>query len=216
MRSRVWLCAVGVPGCFLLASCAARVEVPEPESVEQVEQFSVWAAERSEPYGVPERALRSYAFAAWTVQQESGCQVGWPTMAALGKVLSDHGEAQGSQVAEDGVTTVALRGLGTALGPEAIVADTDGGETDGDSTRDVPVGPMQIMPSRWEQFRLSTEPGKEPNPDDIDDAALTMASIVCKGGDLSTPEGWDRGMISVVDDMEKVKEIHRVSKEFSR
>lgn len=216
MRSRMRASALGVVGSLLLVSCAARIEVPEPEPVQQVEQFSAWAAERSEPYGVPERALRAYAFAAWKVQQESGCQVGWPTMAALGKVLSNHGEAQGSRINDDGTTTVALRGLGTALRPAAVVADTDGGETDGDSTRDVPVGPLQIMPSRWEQFRLSTEPGKDPNPDDIDDAALTMASIVCKGGDLSTPDGWDRGIISVVDDMEKVKEIHGVAKEFSR
>ena len=70
---------------------------------------------------------------------------------------------------------------------------------------------MQIMPSRWEQYRMSTEPGKPPNPDDIDDSALSAATMVCMGGDVTTPEGWDRGVTSIVEDSEKVKEVHALS-----
>ncbi|WP_257203435.1 hypothetical protein [Corynebacterium cystitidis] len=208
--------SVAVVGVLLLTGCSARVEAPEPETHQQVDQFSSWAADRSEPYEIPERALRAYAFAAWKVREDSGCEVGWPTIAALGTVLSDHGQAQGTTLNEDGTTTTELRGLGTALKPNEMVEDTDGGQIDGTTNRDVPVGPFQIMPSRWEQYATSTEADQPANPDDIDDAALTTAIIVCQGGDLTTPDGWDRGITAIVDDPETVKEIHAVAKEYSR
>lgn len=199
-----------------LPGCAPRLEPPEPQRYPAVEVVADWSRQRAEPYGIPERQLKAYAYAAWFVEQQNGCAVGWPTIAAVGQVASDHGRAHGSEVDEDGFTTVELRGLEVMGLPPVVVSDTDSGATDGDKARDIAVGPMQIMPSRWEQFATSTEAGRTPDPDNIDDAALTAASILCAAGDPATSEGWDEGVRRFFYSPEAVIEVNRIASELSR
>lgn len=206
----VGVCAFGV------AACAPRLEPPVPEKIPAVNTVSEWSRSRADPYGIPERQLRAYAYAAWRVQEDNGCQLGWPTLAAVGQVASDHGRAQGSVVGDDGQTSTPLRGLPIMKMPPLTVPDTDNAATDGDTTRDVAVGPMQIMPSRWEQHASSPEEGRTPNPDNIDDAALTAARIMCEAGNPATPEGWDEGVKRIFHTPEAVKAVHHVAKELSR
>lgn len=199
-----------------LLGCAPRLEPPEPQRFPQIEVVADWSRQRAAPYGIPERQLMAYAYAALQVESQSGCTVGWPTIAAIGQVASDHGRVEGSEVGEDGLTTEKLRGLEVMQLPPIVVSDTDSGATDGDDTQDVAVGPMQIMPSRWEQFAASPEPGRTPDPDNIDDAALTAAHILCAAGDPSNPEGWDEGVKRFFYSPEAVMEVHRVASELSR
>ncbi|MFD4433481.1 murein transglycosylase, partial [Nocardia sp. NPDC058497] len=105
------------------------------------------------PYGIPETALQSYAYAASVLDRSApDCHIGWPTLAAIGAVMSDHGSADGSTLAADATVSPNLRGLRRARVELPTVADTDGGRIDGDRTQDVPMGPMQLMPSVWEQW----------------------------------------------------------------
>ncbi|MDO5670435.1 MAG: hypothetical protein Q4G50_10555 [Corynebacterium sp.] len=203
--------------CLSTSACSARLEPSPPVLHKDVDQMQQWSSSRAEPYGIPERQLRAYAFAAWRIHQDSGCQVGWPTLAALGSVLSDHGRIDAGEVTEDGSTTVALRGL-NLVHPDRPqeVPDTDAGTVDGDSQRDIPVGPLQIMPSRWEQFGISAEPGRPADPDNVDDAALTTARILCTAGDPTTPEGWDSGLKEIDPDPEFITAVHARAKEYSR
>ncbi|MDO5669798.1 MAG: hypothetical protein Q4G50_07325 [Corynebacterium sp.] len=203
--------------CLSTSACSDRLEPAPPVRHKDVDQMQQWSSSRAEPYGIPERQLRAYAFAAWSSAQESGCQVGWPTLAALGALLSDHGRVNGAEVGEDGATTVALRGL-NLMRPEhpQEVPDTDAGIIDGDSHRDIPVGPLQIMPSRWEQFGVSAEPHRPADPDNIDDAALTTAHILCTAGDPTSPEGWDAGLKEIDPDPEFIKAVHARAQEYSR
>lgn len=200
----------------LLTGCVERLEPVVPTAEQRVNQVAEWSDDRSQPYNIPERSLRGYAYAAWLVKEDSTCVIGWPTLAAIGQVYSDHGRALGASISEAGKVSIPQRGLDN-MGPgKPIVPDTDGGSTDGDPVNDIAVGPMQIMPSRWEQFAESTEPGKIPDPDDIDDAALTTARILCSAGNPSTPEGWDAGITMIAPNPEVVKHIHAIAKEYSR
>lgn len=217
-RSRLKLAATG--GVIVLAatltSCADRLEPPTPEKHRQTESMSEWAQTRAKPYGIPQRQLEAYAYAANKVEQDSGCGIGWPTLAALGFVLSNHGRAHGSKVGANGLTTLPLRGLAPAAEGKRQVTDTDAGEIDGDSKRDVPVGPMQIMPSRWEESGTAVEPGAKPNPDNIDDASLTTAVLLCGAGDVNSPDGWVKAMAKINPDKKFLKEVHAKAKEYSR
>lgn len=214
-RSVVLTLAV-VIGAASVTGCTPRLVPPVPEQHAEVETVSEWSHRRAEPYGIPERQLRAYAYAAWRVESDGGCAVGWPTIAAIAQIASDHGRADGSTVGEDGVTTVPLRGLHVLDLPPVIVPDTDAGATDGDPINDVAVGPMQIMPSRWEQFSEAAEPGTRPNPDNVDDAALTAARIICAAGNPTTPEGWDEGVKRFFYSPEHIKAVHAVASELSR
>ena len=96
------------------------------------------------------------------------------------------------------------------------VADTDAGLFDGDPTKDIPIGPLQIMPSRWEQFNAAVEPDAKPNPDNINDASLTLAGFLCSVGDPSTPDGWANGVQQINANPEFVKHVHAIAKKYSR
>lgn len=196
-----------------MAGCADRLEPPVPVTYAETDQVKEWSTSHAAPYDIPERALRAYAFAVVKTSEE-GCDLGWPTVAALGSILSNHGYMHGSTLGEDGVSTIPLRDLDPIR--FAPVADTDQGRIDGTAEFDIPVGPMQIMPSRWEQYETVAEPGEKPNPDNIDDAALTVAKQLCVTGDLGNSEGWDTAVKNISADPEFVKAVHARASEYSR
>lgn len=205
----------------MLAGCADRLEPPAPITYADTDAVTDWATSHAGPYGIPKRALAGYAYAAWSTDQTGGCGLGWPTLAALGAILSDHGRAFGSEIAENGTTTIPLRGL-NFTNPEfpMVVPDTDQGRIDGDGTIDIPVGPMQIMPSRWEQFATLADTnapqGATPNIDNIDDSSLTTATILCAAGDMSNSEAWDSAIKGINPNPEFVKAVHAKAEEYSR
>ena len=203
--------------CLTTTACVDRLEPPLPPPHRQIEQVQDWSHKRSGPYDIPETALRAYAYAAWAVAKQKNCNLGWPTLAALGESLSNHGRANDSQLGDDGTTTVPLRGLNLfdPAHPQEV-ADTDAGLFDGDPTKDIPIGPLQIMPSRWEQFNAAVEPDAKPNPDNINDASLTLAGFLCSVGDPSTPDGWANGVQQINANPEFVKHVHAIAKKYSR
>ena len=203
--------------CLTTTACVDRLEPPLPPTHRQIEQVQDWSHKRSGPYDIPETALRAYAYAAWAVAKQKNCNLGWPTLAALGESLSNHGRANDSQLGDDGTTTVPLRGLNLfdPAHPQEV-ADTDAGFFDGDPTKDIPIGPLQIMPSRWEQFNAAVEPDAKPNPDNINDASLTLAGFLCSVGDPSTPDGWANGVQQINANPEFVKQVHAIAKKYSR
>ena len=193
--------------------CADRIEPPVPVTYLETDKLKDWSESHAQPYGIPERSLRAYSYAAVKVGEEK-CELGWPTIAAIGAVVSHHGFVHGSKIQEDGTSTIPLRNVDIA--PIAIVADTDQGRIDGTNEFDIPVGPLQIMPSRWEQFEAAAEPGTTPNPDSVDDSALVMARQICSFGNLKNPNGWDEAVKSISADPEFVKAVHEKATEYSR
>jgi membrane-bound lytic murein transglycosylase B len=152
-----------------------------------------WVASIAGRTRIPTRALSAYVDAqlAATVTTPS-CHIGWTMLAGIGGVESNHGRFGGASLRPDGTTTVPILGppLNGTHGNKAIPATSAGEQLDGDPQYDHAVGPMQFLPSTWTKWGMSAS-GGVPNPNNIDDAALTAASYLCAaGGDLSTPTGW--------------------------
>jgi membrane-bound lytic murein transglycosylase B len=152
-----------------------------------------WVATVAGRTGIPSRALSAYVDAQLTsTLTMPSCHIGWTMLAGIGGVESNHGRFGGSSLQPDGTTTVPILGppLNGTHGNKAIPATPAGVRFDGDPHWDHAVGPMQFLPSTWTKWGTSAS-GGVPNPNNIDDAALTAARYLCAAGrDLSTPAGW--------------------------
>jgi len=169
---------------------ARPLPAASPAAVPEVDP--AWLDRVSDGTGIPRRALQAYAAAQLRLLEEQPeCQVSWPTLAAIGEVESRHGTYAGGELAPDGTTTVRVIGIpldGTR--GTAAIRDTDGGRLDGDPEWDRAVGPMQFIPTTWEIWGTSAD-GGEPDPHDIDDAALSAARYLCADNRvLTTSQGW--------------------------
>ncbi|PPK61599.1 murein transglycosylase [Actinokineospora auranticolor] len=185
-------------------SAQAPVAVPEAEagpgtSGQAVGSLRPWADKISARTGIPARALVAYGGAELTVRAaQPKCGLSWATLAAIGRVESDHGRYGGAVLGEDGVPSIPIVGvpLDGAPGVRAI-ADTDGGRYDGDAAVDRAVGPMQFIPSTWAKWSSDGNADGATNPQQIDDAALAAARYLCADGrNLTTPQGWWQGVFS--------------------
>jgi len=152
-----------------------------------------WIARISANTDIPTRALQAYvAAASTTALRDPSCHITWATLAGVGRIESDHGQHHGDSIGSDGREATPIIGpaLDGSSGVQSI-PDTDHGVLDGDPVWDHAVGPMQFLPSRWEELgERASGDGKAPDPQDIDDAALTAARYLCESGDLSVPANW--------------------------
>jgi membrane-bound lytic murein transglycosylase B len=159
-----------------------------------------WAERVSAKTQVPARALVAYANADLVMRQQApACRISWSTLAGIGRVESHHGGYGGAILGEDGRPSKPIIGvpLDGSPGVQAI-RDTDGGRLDGDPVWDHAVGPMQFLPGTWLKWghRASAD-GNPPDPQNIDDAALTAAAYLCGADrDLSTGSGWWSAILS--------------------
>jgi hypothetical protein len=149
--------------------------------------------------GIPPRVLEAYAGAAMRLQQEQpGCQLGWSTLAAIGRVESIHGTLSGGHIGADGWPTVAIVGPALDGGPGVrAIRDTDGGTWDGDTTWDRAVGPMQFIPSTWRRWAVDANGDGQAHPQHVDDAVLAAARYLCASGrDLTDGRAWTSAVLS--------------------
>src|SRR5262249_24985735 len=62
-----------------------------------------WARRLGPSLGIPVTALRAYGYATLRVDADQpGCHLAWTTLAAIGKVESDHGRTGGATLQPDG------------------------------------------------------------------------------------------------------------------
>ncbi len=140
---------------------------------------------------IPRVALIAYVNAAARQQKvTSYCNLNWSTLAAIGYIESDHAKSGGSASPTwNGIANPRI------LGPElngtsgyASIPDTDHGVLDGDTVYDRAVGPMQFLPSTWQEYAVSATPGRLPDPENIFDATEAAARYLCADGlDLRVP-----------------------------
>lgn len=163
-------------------------------------RLTEWSAGIAERTDIPARVVQAYGRAEQKMRGlDPRCGISWATLAGLGRVESSHGEYGGSEVRPDGTLSKPI--IGVALdGHEGVLAikDTDGGELDGDPKWDRAVGAMQFVPATWHKWAMrASGDGRDPDPQNVDDAALTSARYLCgTGGDLSTPSGWWHGVLT--------------------
>ncbi|WP_413228009.1 lytic transglycosylase domain-containing protein [Corynebacterium qintianiae] len=162
------------------------------------DNLAEWAGPISAQTAIDPQAVRAYGNAALIAQEAwPNCNLSWNTLAGIGWVETRHGTYTGhafnaGRLNEDGVAEPAI--IGPALdgsGNFAEIRDSDGGEYDNDTTHDRAVGPMQFLPGSWKIYGRDANGDGATDPQQIDDAALASANLLCADGrDLSTPEGW--------------------------
>ena len=141
---------------------------------------------------IPSAALAAYQRAESVINSaDKSCHLTWQLIAAIGRVESNHGRADGNVLNDQGVSVPGIYGpeLNGKDGHKAI-PDTDAGQYDNDTKWDRAVGPMQFIPSTWAVVGVDADGDGKRNPQDIDDAALATAVYLCSGSDdLATLTG---------------------------
>ncbi|MFF5295683.1 lytic murein transglycosylase [Paractinoplanes globisporus] len=158
-----------------------------------------WAQQVGTKVGIPVVAVQAYGYAELVVGKTMpACHLSWTTIAALAKVESAHGSANGAVLGADGSVQPPIYGLPLdGKGGRQLIRDTDQGAIDGDTTYDRAVGPLQFIPSTWNQYKMDADNNGVADPNDIDDASLTAAVYLCQGGrDLSKAESWWDAILS--------------------
>jgi hypothetical protein len=174
-----------------------------------------WVADIAAEAGIPGPAVRAYANAQ--LAEPKGCSVGWTTVAGIGWVESQHGTVDSRTLGEDGHSSTPI--LGPALDGDPFAAIRATSQTTawhGDRTWDHAVGPMQFIPSTWEQWGSDGDGDGVADPNDIDDAAATAVAYLCADGhDLTSGSGWADAVFGYNHDDSYVASVHAAASEYA-
>jgi cell wall-associated NlpC family hydrolase len=153
---------------------------PTPPKVpQQSSEFDAWASQTSQWLDIPLRAMVGYAKATTKLSKDvPGCHLSWVTLAAVGKVTTDHGRARGGQLGTTGALDKPLGTIEVRDFYDKVVSTANA------------AGPLQLAPSIWAKYQASASGGK-PDVQNVDDAALTAGRALCADGhDLSQGQPW--------------------------
>ena len=142
--------------------------------------------------GIPSAALSAYQRAETVINAaDKSCNLTWQLIAAIGRVESNHGRANGNVLDNTGLAVPGIYGIAlNGSNKTTEILDTDAGQYDNDTTYDRAVGPMQFIPSTWSVVGVDADGDGVRNPQDVDDAALGTAVYLCSGSDdLGTDAG---------------------------
>jgi membrane-bound lytic murein transglycosylase B len=158
-----------------------------------------WAQQMSARTTIPVVALQAYGYAELVAARTwPGCRLSWTTLAAIGRVESDHGRIGGAVLQPDGRATPPIFGPPLdGQGDRKLIEDTDNGRLDGDPIYDRAIGPMQFIPESWRLEQVDATGDGVADPHNIHDAALAAANYLCRHGrDLSTAADWWQAVLS--------------------
>ncbi|MBM7775678.1 membrane-bound lytic murein transglycosylase B [Actinokineospora baliensis] len=183
------------------------------------EALRPWAERLGRTTGIPARALMAYGNAELAVRTDSPrCGLSWATLAAIGRVESDHGRFGDATLGADGRPSVPI--IGVPLdGSEGVraIGDTDGGRYDGDATVDRAVGPMQFIPSTWRTWTSDGNGDGVGDPQQIDDAAFAAARYLCADGrDMTSAKGWWQGVFSYNNSVAYGQKVYGLADHYAR
>jgi len=181
------------------ADVARDTPVARPAPLAAGIDLDAWAAGAAARSTVPARALRAYGAAELAQRAVApDCRLSWSTLAAIGRVESDHGRFGRADLDADGVARPLIVGI-PLDGSRGVreVRDTDGGVLDGDAVHDRAVGPMQFLPTTWARYGADGNGDGVRDPHQLDDAAVAAAMYLCTGGrDTASGAGWWDGVLT--------------------
>lgn len=132
---------------------------------------------------IPSPAVAAYRRSEVIMAEaDTDCGVEWTTVAAIGLVVSNHGRRWLTHLDSAGEARPRIIGPVLLDNDSQSVADSDGGVLDGDLMNDRVVGPMHLAPTRWRTVSVDADNDGVRNPQDIDDAALATAILLCSFG----------------------------------
>ncbi|WP_107257663.1 lytic murein transglycosylase [Plantactinospora sp. BB1] len=176
-----------------------------------------WAGQIGPRVQISTTALQAYGYAELRVGQTTpGCQLRWTTLAAIGQVESAHGRANGAVLGANGIAAPEIIGLPLdGNGGRMRIMDTEDGRLDRDATYDRAVGPMQFIPTTWEEIGADADGDGVENPHSIDDAALAAGNYLCKGGrNLSVASDWWSAILSYNDVRPYAQEVFNMANKY--
>jgi hypothetical protein len=156
--------------------------------------------------GIPAVLLQAYEQAAERVTTiDPGCTgMSWALLAGIG--MAESSQAAGHQITPDGEVIPPIYGVpldGSGTGGNVTPVYSGG-------TYARALGPMQILPSTWAQWKQWGRPGTgTPDPQNVFDAALTTAAILCGGvtRNLADPAQLTAAILSYNDSSSYVSEV---------
>lgn len=134
--------------------------------------------------GIPGLSVEAYQNAERILAVENPtCNMHWTLLAGIGRVESGHAN-DGKDADANGNLYKPVIGLplNGSLPGQAVIMDTDGGALDGDTVYDRAVGPMQFIPSTWNQYAGDGNGDGVADPQNLFDSALTTGKYLCDGG----------------------------------
>lgn len=137
---------------------------------------------REGPLGIPAINYAAYLNAERILAEENpDCGMHWNLLAGIGRVESGH--ANGGRADDNGNLFEPVIGLplNGSLPGQATIFDTDGGALDGDAVYDRAVGPMQFIPTTWNQYAGDGNGDGISDPQNLYDSTLTTARYLCDG-----------------------------------
>ena len=163
--------------------------------------LNAWARPISNATGIGVTALEAYGNAAEIQrQQQPACGIAWTTLAGIAGTESKHGRHHGARVGPNGDTSPPIRGpqLDGTNGNMRMVDQQTPTRADGSPNYVQAEGPFQFLPETWQRFGVDANGDGRADPDNIDDAALSAARYLCvsAGGDMTTPKGWMKGLLT--------------------
>ncbi|MFG1873179.1 lytic transglycosylase domain-containing protein [Micromonospora arborensis] len=178
-----------------------------------------WAQQVGAKVGIPAVAMQAYGYAQLMLEQTNrSCALSWTTLAAIGQVESGHGSANGARLGQDGKALPKIIGLPLdGKDGRMRIIDTDRGQLDGDSILDRAIGPMQFIPSTWQEIGADADNDGLKDPHDLDDAALAAGNYLCKGGrNLSIPTDWWNAILSYNDVRRYAQDVYDTANRYGR
>ncbi|PWU49724.1 murein transglycosylase [Micromonospora sp. S4605] len=164
--------------------------------------LATWAQQVGPKVGISPVAMQAYGYAELVLAETNrSCGLSWTTLAAIGFVESGHGQANNARLGPDGRALPEIIGLPLdGQGGRMRITDTDRGQLDRDTTYDRAIGPMQFIPTTWQEIGADADGDGRKDPHDLDDAALAAGNYLCKGGrNLTIPGDWWNAILSYND-----------------
>lgn len=210
------------PGAAVPVSLAADPVVPAKQGATGANQptsLTDWANRVSGVTGIPEPALWAYGNAELAVRAtEPDCGLTWATLAGIGRVESNNGQFAGAHLLPTGEESQPVIGVPLdGTGGVQDIPDTDHGRLDGDPVHDHAVGPMQFLPSTWADYGADALGNGQPDPENINDAALAAARYLCAGGrNMATASGWWSGIMAYNDSAQYGQKVFGMADSYAR